>query len=1157
MNELTLARYVESFLRPLTAAVDDPGRESALLAMLGYTPPAGVSYLGVLKPLVGKFADTANTLAGGADATKLVGDLIDAITAIADLAGNLASHLPGGAAGSPLVTGTDFLETLPRKLFDLLLIDFLAREAPTVLGVLRVLSVVRTRPVAAGADPLRTNHVTREVAWEQLPKLLTDPLSELKQYYGWGTADGLDIPVLFESLRILAAAIGTRSDYRAIQPGPRQLLDQAFGTAGRVSRQDDTIALRLPLLPLPHVAAGLDVYPVEVLPAATPPVVGGLALDAFVDAQATLTLQLSDTVRLDIRLGGHTDGFGLLLRPGAPVIVLTPDGAGNVAIDAGLGITYAATSGAPLVLFGSERGTRLQVESIAAQVGVVKEPSVDDVDVRVGASIAKAAVVIRSADGDGFLAKVLPKDGIRLEFDFELGYSLRSGVSLGASAGVELTLATNIDLLGVLKIDAVYLALRAATADGQTRISLAVSALTKLTIGPLSATIEKLGIQAVLQSAEAGNLGPMDLGVAFKPPNGIGLALKSGPVKGGGYLFIDPEAGQYAGMLQLEFSAIAIKAIGLLATKLPNGRQGFSLLILITVEFTPIQLGFGFTLIGVGGLIGIHRDMLLGPLRDGIKHHTLDSILFPKDPVANATKIIGDLDAVFPPAEGRFTFGLMAKLGWGSPVVITAEIGIVLVLPSPVRLALMGKIRLNLPEDNEDAVVKLNLDILGTLDFAKSELGIDAVIYDSRIAVFGVSGGMALRINWGARPVFVMSIGGFHPRFPVPPDFPALDRLAISLATSENPRIRLESYLAVTANSVQIGAKLDLYAETKFLGTWSVSAFLGFDALIYLNPFHFTVDLFGGAALKHNGHPFLSLDVLLSIAGPGQWLVHGQATFDFFGRHSVAVDLVIGEPEPAEPLPVVNPLDDLKAALEDPRSWSAQLPDTGQMLVTLREIDAPGLVLVHPFGRLTVREKVVPLDTTITHYGASDPGPHRRFTIGAVRLGTKVVDRGSVVRERFSRGQFFDLTEDQKIAGPEFEPLPAGLTGIGIEAVTWGTATVVTFDYETLVVDAIQPAPVRPPGPARYTPGDQVVLTLAGTGAASRALTRRDNPAEYAGAPKGIAVHDVGHTIRSVADLSKAVGSTTYGSRTEAEEALGRRADRAGLQLAGAHEEGG
>ena len=37
----------------------------------------------------------------------------------------------------------------------------------------------------------------------------------------------------------------------------------------------------------------------------------------------------------------------------------------------------------------------------------------------------------------------------------------------------------------------------------------------------------------------------------FKPPNGVGLSIDAGVVKGGGYLFLDADTGEYAGALEL------------------------------------------------------------------------------------------------------------------------------------------------------------------------------------------------------------------------------------------------------------------------------------------------------------------------------------------------------------------------------------------------------------------------------------------------------------------------------------------------------------------------------------------------------------------------------------------------------------------------------
>src|SRR5262249_31402677 len=152
----------------------------------------------------------------------------------------------------------------------------------------------------------------------------------------------------------------------------------------------------------------------------------------------------------------------------------------------------------------------------------------------------------------------------------------------------------------------------------------------------------------------------------FKPPNGLGVAIEAGPVSGGGFLFYDPDKEQYAGALQLEFSGIALKAIGLLTTRLPGGAHGFSLLVIVSAEFPPVQIGMGFTLNGVGGLIGINRVVATDALQARLTSGALESILFPDDPVGHAQQLVETISTVFPAAQGRYVVGPTARIGWGT-----------------------------------------------------------------------------------------------------------------------------------------------------------------------------------------------------------------------------------------------------------------------------------------------------------------------------------------------------------------------------------------------------------------------------------------------------------------------------------------------------------
>src|SRR5207248_11506938 len=114
------------------------------------------------------------------------------------------------------------------------------------------------------------------------------------------------------------------------------------------------------------------------------------------------------------------------------------------------------------------------------------------------------------------------------------------------------------------------------------------------------------------------------------------------------------------GALELSFkNVVSLKAVSIITTKMPDGSKGFALLILITAEFTPIQLGFGFTLNGVGGLLALNRTLDTEALRAGVRTGAVSSILFPEDVVANIIRIISDLKTLFPIAQDHLIIGPM------------------------------------------------------------------------------------------------------------------------------------------------------------------------------------------------------------------------------------------------------------------------------------------------------------------------------------------------------------------------------------------------------------------------------------------------------------------------------------------------------------------
>jgi hypothetical protein len=700
-------------------------------------------------------------------------------------------------------------------------------------------------------------------------------------------------------------------------------------------------------------------------------------------------------------------------------------------------------------LIGSAKGTRLEIGSFKLSGEVSIEPGAQDYALML--EIGSAALVISSGDGDAFLQEVLPPEELRAEFEFALGWSKNKGFYFRGSAGLEGVILLQVGVAGLLVIESAHLAIRPGQDSSITAIA---GATIYAQLGPFGILAERLGLKASLAFLpEGGNLGVAQLSLGFKLPDGALIVVDSGVVSGAGYLSYNKDKEQYAGVLMLEVgSAIMLKGIGLLTTRMPDGTKGFSLLIIISVEdFTPIRLGFGFTLNGVGGLLAVNRTVAVEALEQGLKTGALDAVFFPDDPIEHITRIVNALDRVFPVQRGHHVFGPMFILGWGTPTLVTAEIALVFEAPAFSRLIILGRLKSALPTE-EKPLIYIQVDVVGVIDFDKRTASVDATLRNSRLAAYSLTGDMALRANWGDRPNLILAAGGFNPRFQPPADFPKLERLAISLASGDNPRLRLEAYFALTSNTVQFGARLDLYAEAS---GFAVAGCLGFDALFQFSPFQFIADIVGAVALMRGASVLMSVQIDMTLSGPSPWRARGEASFKVLGvKASISFDKKFG-PAEQPPLPQpVNLLPLLLEALRDRRNWSGQLPKEGRARVSVREIPDSAAVLVHPLSDLTFSQRVAPLGLEISKYGNSAPTGDRLFDITAVELAGEPLSGGpSAVSDFFAPGQFFEMSDSDKLASPSFELMQSGIR-IGMDTVAFGTAMGADVEYETIIIDA-------------------------------------------------------------------------------------------------------
>ena len=1018
----------------------------------------------------------------------------------------------------PGVDAGAFLGEIAERLFELLLTDYLAAEQPSIYNLLRALNVItlERHPAAAG----RPAFARVKFDWAALPKIISDPgsISLSKCLAG---ARPISMP---KKSSTISRHYSSRSKFPARVRVSDDATVRAYtgGALAPVAPTTKTLNVTFysitiagndvdagfRLRPLP--ASGSQLRCIRARAAYSKPVSANVPARRRHRTTAARRRQCPRPVRPGL-YAPTVPRSSILSRPERP----RPRPAS----------VSASTSRPPTrwISLGEASGTRLQFKG--GSIDLSSNVGGAGFEIALNAQLSGSALILSPGEGDGFIRKIIGDSDSTIAVPLGVEWSNLSGIRFKGSAAFEVSLHPHLQL-GPLRVEVVTISL-SVPSGGPPRISLKVTAGISGALGPLKFLVQGIGL-ATDVIFQPGNAGPFGIGLGFKPPNGIGLDIDAGGFIGGGFLILDEDKGEYSGGLDLMFEdGIAVHALAILDTKLPEG--GFSLLILISSEFPAIPLPFGFKLLGVGGLLGLNRSVALEALAAGLRDDSFQTILFPTDVVANAPQIISNLNRLFPQSTGHFIVGPMAKLGWATPTLVTAEVGLVLDLPT-LDIAFVGVVRAALPAD-DIAILTLQVNFFGTLDFKTGRLQFDASLYDSHILGYTLTGDMAFRFYWLDDANLLLTAGGFNPAYTPPPmNLPQLSRISIVLFEG-NPDVRAEGYFAVTSNTVQFGARIELnYGVHGF----SVSGFLSLDAVVTLIPFHFTSDAAAMLAVRSGSDTLFSIKLELTLEGPLPWHAHGTASFEigfvFTITISVSFDITVG-PSLATLLAPIDVLAELLAALSDLGNWRSRLPDGSNQAATLRPLPDPTQTLVvQPFGLLDVSQKVSPLAIAIQRFGATTPQGGSVFQIVEVALGGQSID-AAATQEEFAPAQFFAMSDAEKLSRPSFSKYNAGIAIGGEQLPAADFMRQRNVAYEVIYLPEHAPVRVKfgmPPGLSQFS--------MAGAAVAQSPLSQ----ARRAPSPLGdrVSVDDDRYVVVSAENLGLFRSDLVFDTATAADLAL-------------------
>jgi hypothetical protein len=398
-------------------------------------------------------------------------------------------------------------------------------------------------------------------------------------------------------------------------------------------------------------------------------------------------------------------------------------------------------------------------------------------------------------------------------------------------------------------------------------------------------------------------------------------------------------------------------------------------------------------------------------------------------------------------------------------------------------------------------------------EITEDRLLVLATLNGSRVATYPLSGDVGLLMRWGGSPEFAISAGGFHPRYTPPPELAGLHRLAMDLSPPAILTMRSESYFALTTNSVQFGARIELAGD---IGVADIHGHFAFDALILLSPrFAFEIDVTAGLTVRALGTSLLGVRLGLHVAGPAPWRAQGSAEVEILWT-PIPVDVgpfTWGDPAAPPPEPVDARALVHAAIHRNPGAWRSLVPPEADRVARLAgQAGDEASMLVHPMAVFDIRQHAVPLETTIVRVGPNPaPEGQRRVNFGVPLINGVATGALSEVTDLFAPGNYFDLNEEERLSRPAFEPMPAGVRVLPPgEAAPFAAARQVDLRYETFVCGEEALAGRRSGALA-----DVLMAATAGTalaaGAAGRSALRARH--RYASDPDPIALADPGEVI--------------------------------------------
>lgn len=729
-------------------------------------------------------------------------------------------------------------------------------------------------------------------------------------------------------------------------------------------------------------------------------------------------------------------GLFFTTKPGdkVPSVVPLDDASGG--LKAYLELLFTRTEDNKLMIFGPDPDTRADDDDSVASLSILDYPQKiyvgydNGFDAGYLGGLRNLELNLYLGRMNDFFAKIFKKPIQVVLETLDLGYSIKDGFRINGEYFVQIPLEKDLDLEFV-KFNNLMIEL-----GGGANNNLVADFNSTFTADfhGIAISFSDLGIGIDINVFDqSGGFGDLDITPHFRFPDGIGISIDTEAVTGSGIIKWNKKREEFLGALEISvLDLCSVETILLFNLRMPDGSKGFSFMAALSVTFKPgIQLGMGFQLTRIGGSLGINRrieqDKLIRATRDG----TLGAVLFVDNIREHLDTVLGNITSYFPTQKEQVFFGFMTQITFSE--IIKVDAGLFIQAPDPVVVIIAGGLHIGLSEKLE-WLLSLHVYFLGMIDFSKG-LSFDASLVDSHIVGIDLFGDVAFRLYWaGDTKGFLYSAGGFHPKYKPEAGFRVSDMRRIGMKLNYSVlKFSMESYFAVTSNTVQFGSRVEMDIE---LYICSISGFYEFNALFQFNPFRFMVDGSAGVKVKCCGITLLAIGIALELSGPAKWHASGEARFTVLCiKKHAHFSKTWGKAQEDSEKQYISVFPILEAAFADKANWQIVSSDIVDRLVSFSLVesdkqDSSSLpksrnLVMKPSDTIFFNQSGVPFEEEIEKYGESEPGDVKQVRITELGISGDVAEF-DMLTSSFAPALIKKLSDEEKLAAPSYLKMPSG-----------------------------------------------------------------------------------------------------------------------------------